>query len=40
MLIKTTYVDKTTKAQTGEFWQIVKLMVRVLLRDLRKARLG
>ena len=40
MLIKTTYVDKTTKSQTGEFWQIVKLMVRVLLRDLRKARLG
>ena len=35
-LIKTTYGYNTTKSQTGECWQIVKLMLRVFLRELKK----
>ena len=39
-LIKTTYGNKPTNTQTCECWKIVKLMVRVFLKEPRKARVG
>ena len=39
-LIKTTYGENPTKTKTGKCWKIVKLMVRVFIIDIRKARVG
>ena len=40
MLTNTTNDDNPTKTWTGKCSQIVKLMVRVFLRELRKIRVG
>ena len=37
-IINTTYGENPTKTHTGECWKIVKLMVRVFIRELSKVR--